>query len=252
MEYRRIIPCLDMQNGRVVKGVRFVGFRDAGDPAEAARFYQDAGADELVLLDILASHEGRATMLDVVAKTAEGLSIPFCVGGGISSLDQIEALIGAGADKVSLNSAALRTPDLITEAASRFGSQAVVVAIDVKKTADHWEVYLNGGRIPTGKDALEWALEAEKRGAGEILLTSMDADGVGQGYDLPITRQIADAVSIPVIASGGAGSLEDFRDAVIEGHADAMLAASLFHFRQLEIRQVKDYLQNLGIPVRRL
>ena len=250
MEYKRIIPCLDMQNGRVVKGVNFVGIKDVGDPAEAAKYYCEAGADELVLLDIDASHEGRATMLDVVARTADQASVPFCVGGGISSVDQIQEILLRGADKVSINSPAVRNPDFIDEAASRFSSARLVVAIDVKKEVDHWEVYIGGGRIATGKDAVEWAVEAERRGAGEILLTSMDTDGVRKGYDLAITRLVADAVKIPVIVSGGAGSLEDFRDAVIEGHADAMLAASLFHFRQLEIRQVKEYLHSLGIPVR--
>lgn len=248
---KRIIPCLDVQKGRVVKGIKFQELRDAGDPVEAAKFYNEAGADELMFLDIDASHEGRSTMLDVVARTAEQVFIPFSVGGGISSIDQIKDLLRLGADKVSINSSALRNPDFITDAAMHFGSQCIVVAIDVKKQAEsNWQVYLNGGRISTGRDALEWALEAEKRGAGEILLTSMDADGVGQGYDLAITRQIADAVNIPVIASGGAGSLKDFSDAATEGHADAMLAATLFHFRQLEIRQVKEYLQGLGIPVR--
>jgi len=250
VEYKRIIPCLDMQKGRVVKGVRFVDIQDVDDPAEAAKYYCEAGADELVLLDIDATHEGRATMLDVVSRTAAQVSIPFCIGGGISSIEEIEALLQAGADKVSLNSAALRDPDFLSEAALRFGSKTIVVAIDVKKEEDHWEVYSSGGRIPAGRDPVEWALEAEKRGAGEILLTSMDADGVKQGYDLAITRQIADAVKIPVTASGGAGSLKDFSDAVTEGHASAMLAASLFHFRELEIKQVKEYLHRMGIPVR--
>ena len=251
MGYRRIIPCLDMQKGRVVKGVRFVDFRDAGDPAEAAKFYCEAGADELVLLDIDASYEGRSTMLDVVARTAEQVTIPFCVGGGISSVDQINELLRLGADKVSVNSPAVRNPDFIGEAAMRFGSERLVAAIDVKKTEDgRWEVYINGGRVPAGKDAVEWALEVEKRGAGEILLTSLDTDGVREGYDLDITRLVADAVKIPVTASGGAGSLKDFGDAVTIGHADAMLAATLFHFRHLEIAQVKAYLRGLGIPVR--
>jgi cyclase len=248
---KRIIPCLDVQKGRVVKGIRFQEIRDAGDPVDAAKFYNDAGADELMFLDIDASHEGRATMLEVTARTAEQVFIPFSVGGGISSLEQIRDLLRLGADKVSINSSALRNPDLITDAALHFGSQCIVVAIDAKGWGNgRWQVYLNGGRVPTGKDALEWALEAESRGAGEILLTSMDTDGVGQGYDLAITRQIADAVSIPVIASGGAGSLPHFSEAVTEGHAAALLAATLFHFRQLEIRQVKEYLQGQGIPVR--
>lgn len=248
---KRIIPCLDIKDGRVVKGINFVNLRDAGDPVEAAQFYNQAGADELMLLDINASHEGRGTLLDVVRRTAEQVFIPFSVGGGISSLDEIKTILRLGADKVSINSPAVKRPEFITEAAGRFGDQCIVVAIDVKKKdAEHWEVYINGGRVATGKDAVEWAKEAEKRGAGEILLTSMDADGVGQGYDLEITRRISDAIKIPVIASGGAGKLEDFSDAVIKGGADAMLAATLFHFRQLEIAQVKAHLQEMGIPVR--
>ncbi|HCP14325.1 MAG TPA: imidazole glycerol phosphate synthase subunit HisF [Peptococcaceae bacterium] len=248
---KRIIPCLDIKNGRVVKGINFVSLRDAGDPVEAAQFYNQAGADELMLLDINASHEGRSTMLDVVSRTAEQVFIPFSVGGGISSMDEIKTLLRLGADKVSINTPAVRNPNFITEAALHFGSQCIVVAIDCKqKEPGHWEVYVNGGRVPTGKDALEWAIEAERLGAGEILLTSMDADGVGQGYDLAITRQISDALKIPVIASGGAGKLEDFSDAVIQGGADAMLAATLFHFRKLEISEVKKHLASLGIPVR--
>ncbi|MDR1194500.1 MAG: imidazole glycerol phosphate synthase subunit HisF [Peptococcaceae bacterium] len=248
---KRIIPCLDIKNGRVVKGVNFLGLRDAGDPVEAARAYNDAGADELMLLDINASHEGRATMLDVVSRTAEEVFIPFSVGGGISSLEQIKTLLRLGADKVSLNSAAVRRPGLIAEAARHFGSQCIVVAMDVKSRGEGaWEVYVNGGRIPTGKDALAWAIEAERLGAGEILLTSMDTDGVGGGYDLAITRQIADAVNIPIIASGGAGRLTDFSDAVTKGGADAMLAATLFHYRQLEIAAVKEHLRRQGIPAR--
>ncbi len=248
---KRIIPCLDIKNGRVVKGINFVSLRDAGDPVEAAQFYNQAGADELMLLDINASHEGRSTMLDVVSRTAEQVFIPFSVGGGISSMDEIKTLLRLGADKVSINTPAVRNPNFITEAALHFGSQCIVVAIDCKqKEPGHWEVYVNGGRVPTGKDALEWAIEAERLGAGEILLTSMDADGVGQGYDLAITRQISDALRIPVIASGGAGKLEDFSDAVIQGGADAMLAATLFHFRKLEISEVKKHLASLGIPVR--
>jgi cyclase len=248
---KRIIPCLDIKDGRVVKGINFVELRDAGDPVEAAQFYNQAGADELMLLDINASHEGRSTMLDVVSRTAEQVFIPFSVGGGISSIDEIKNLLRLGADKVSINTPAVRDPNFITEAALHFGSQCIVVAIDVKRKADqHWEVYINGGRVPTGKDALEWAIEVEKKGAGEILLTSMDSDGVGQGYDLEITRQISDVLKIPVIASGGAGKLEDFSDAVIKGGADAMLAATLFHYRQLEIMDVKQHLQQMGIPVR--
>ena len=252
MNYRRIIPCLDMKDGRVVKGVKFENIKDAGDPAEAAKLYSEAGADELVLLDINASHEGRSTMLDVVARTAEQAAVPFCVGGGISSIDQIRELFKAGADKVSINSPAVLRPSFIGEAAAQFGGERIVAAIDVKKIGEgRWEVYINGGRTPTGKDAVEWALEAERLGAGEILLTSMETDGARLGYDLEITRKIADAVKIPVTASGGAGCLKDFSDAVTEGHADAMLAASLFHFHVLEVMQVKDYLHGLGIPVKR-
>ena len=250
MDYKRIIPCLDMQKGRVVKGVNFVGIKDVGDPAEAAKYYCEAGADELVLLDIDASYEGRSTLLDVVARTAAQVTIPFCVGGGISSVDQIREILELGADKVSVNSPAVRDPEFIDEAAAAFGSGRLVVAIDVKKEEGWWQVYIGGGRESTGRDAVEWAREAERRGAGEILLTSMDTDGVRQGYDLAVTRLVADAVGIPVTASGGAGSLKDFSDAVTEGHADAMLAASLFHFRELEVRQVKEYLHGLGIPVR--
>ena len=250
MDYKRIIPCLDMQKGRVVKGVNFVGIKDVGDPAEIAGFYCAAGADELVLLDIDATHEGRATLLDVVERTAAEVTIPFCVGGGISTIAQIEDLLAVGADKVSLNSAAVLHPDLVEEAAARFGSDAIVAAIDVKKEDSQWRVYISGGRKATDKEAVAWAVEMERRGAGEILLTSMDADGVQEGYDLAITRLVADAVHIPVVASGGAGRLQDFSDAVTQGHADAMLAASLFHYRTLEIQQVKAYLQGLGIPVR--
>jgi cyclase len=240
-----------MRDGRVVKGIKFVDIKDAGDPAEAARFYSEAGADELVLLDINASHEGRATTLDVVARTAEQASVPFCVGGGISSVDQIGELFRVGADKVSVNTPAVQRPEFIAEAAARFGSGRIVAAIDVKKTGDgRWEVYINGGRTPTARDAVEWALETERMGAGEILLTSMETDGARLGYDLEITRKIADAVKIPVVASGGAGCLKDFSDAVTAGHADAMLAASLFHFRVLEVGQVKEYLRGMGIPVR--
>ena len=247
--FKRIIPCLDMQAGRVVKGVRFQEMRDAGDPAEIAANYCLAGADELVLLDIDATHEGRATMLDVVARTAKVVTIPFAVGGGISSLSQIEGLLAAGADKISINSAAVKTPELIDEAARHFGAARLVVAIDVKKM-ETWEVFTGGGRVATGKDAVAWSKEVAARGAGEILLTSMDADGVGAGYDLAITRLVADAVDIPVIASGGAGSLKCFSDACLLGGADAMLAATLFHFRHLEIRQVKEHLRSLGIPVK--
>ena len=249
---RRIIPCLDIRDGRVVKGINFVDIRDAGDPVEAAVRYNEAGADELVLLDINASHEGRGTMLDVVSRVAEQVFIPFTVGGGISDLDQIRQLLRLGADKVSVNSAAVRHPELIEEAALRFGSQCVVLAMDVKaRPGGGWEVYLNGGRVPTGLDALDWAVEGVRRGAGEILLTSMDTDGVGEGFALDVTRQVADAVGVPVIASGGAGKPEHFRDVLTLGHADAALAATLFHFGILKIGDLKDYLARNDIPVRR-
>ena len=250
---KRIIPCLDIRDGRVVKGVHFVDIRDAGDPVEAAVRYNEAGADELVLLDINASHEGRATMQDVVSRVAEQVFIPFTVGGGISDIGQIRALLRLGADKVSVNSAAVRNPNLITDAAMRFGSQCVVLAMDVKaRPGGGWEVYLNGGRVPTGIDALAWAEEGVRRGAGEILLTSMDTDGVCGGFALDVTREVADRVDVPVIASGGAGTLEHFRDVLTVGHADAALAATLFHFGEMEIGALKDYLAGEGIPVRRV
>lgn len=249
---RRIIPCLDIRDGRVVKGVNFVDIRDAGDPVEAAVRYNEAGADELVLLDINASHEKRGTMLDVVSRVAEQVFIPFTVGGGISDLDQIRQILRLGADKVSVNSSAVRNPNLITEAALRFGSQCVVLAMDVKaRPTGGWEVYLNGGRVPTGIDAIEWAVDGVKRGAGEILLTSMDTDGVGDGFALDVTRAVADCVGVPVIASGGAGKLEHFRDVLTDGHADAALAATLFHFGIMKISDLKNYLAGEGIPVRR-
>ena len=250
---KRIIPCLDIRDGRVVKGVNFVGIRDAGDPVEAAVRYNQAGADELVLLDINASHEGRGAMLDVVSRVAEQVFIPFTVGGGISEIDQIRHILRLGADKVSINSPAVRNPDFITEAAMRFGSQCVVLAMDVKARADGsgWDVYVNGGRVNTGIDALEWAVDGVRRGAGEILLTSMDADGAGNGYALDVTRRIADLVPVPVIASGGAGEMAHFRDALTLGGADAALAATLFHFQQLTIRELKEYLAQEGVPVRR-
>ncbi len=248
---KRIIPCLDIADGRVVKGVHFVELRDAGDPVEAAKRYNAAGADELVLLDIHATHEGRKTLLDVVSRVAEQVFIPFTVGGGIDEVSQIRDILKLGADKVSLNSAALRRPELIREAADQFGSQCVVVAIDVKaRPGGGWDVYSHGGRTNTGKDAVAWAVEAAKRGAGEILLTSMDGDGAQRGYDIGITRAIADAVPIPVIASGGAGTKEHFYDAIVDGHADAVLAASLFHFGTLDILDLKRYLASRGIPVR--
>ena len=249
---KRIIPCLDVNNGRVVKGVNFVDLRDAGDPVEVAKVYDKEGADELVFLDITASSDARNTVVDMVEQVAENVFIPFTVGGGIRTVEDFRTLLKAGADKISINSSALNTPDLISDAAYKFGSQCVVVAIDAKKRADGsgWNVYKNGGRIDTGRDAVEWAMEAERRGAGEILLTSMDGDGTKAGYDLNVTRQIADAVSIPVIASGGAGELSHFYDAFSEGHADAALAASLFHYKELTIREVKEYLRDKGIPVR--
>ena len=248
---KRIIPCLDIRDGRVVKGINFVSIRDAGDPVEAAVEYNRAGADELVLLDINASHEGRGTMLDVTSRVAEQVFIPFTVGGGITSLEQIRDLLRLGADKVSVNSPAVRNPDFIEEAAMRFGSQCIVLAMDVKKRENGgWDVYVNGGRVNTGKDAVLWAREGVRRGAGEILLTSMDTDGVGNGYDLDVTSAIADAVSVPVIASGGAGQMSHFKDALTTGRADAALAATLFHFGILEIRKLKEYLQTEGVPVR--
>jgi cyclase len=248
---RRIIPCLDIQAGRVVKGVRFVDLRDAGDPVAHARFYEEEGADELVFLDITASVEDRGILLEVVRRVAEVLSIPFTVGGGVRDVEDFRALLRAGADKVSINTAAVQHPERITEAARRFGSQCVVVAIDAKRIGpDRWEVYIHGGRTPTGLDAVSWAREAERRGAGEILLTSIDADGTREGYDLALTRAVAEAVGIPVIASGGAGAPEHFYRVFTEGKADAALAASLFHFRELRIADLKRYLAERGIPVR--
>ncbi len=249
---KRIIPCLDVHNGRVVKGVNFVNLRDAGDPVEVAKVYDREGADELVFLDITASSDARATVVDMVRRVADQVFIPFTVGGGIRTVDDFRMLLREGADKISINSSALNNPQLISDAADKFGSQCVVVAIDARRRAEGngWTVYKNGGRIDVGIDAVEWAVRAEKLGAGEILLTSMDCDGTKAGYDLELTRAIADSVSIPVIASGGAGTMEHFRDAFTEGHADAALAASLFHYRELEIRTLKTYLQQEGIPVR--
>ena len=248
---KRIIPCLDIRDGRVVKGINFVDIRDAGDPVEAAVRYNESGADELVLLDITASHEGRSTMLDVVSRVAEQVFIPFTVGGGIRDIEQIRQLLLLGADKVSINSPAVKNPDFITEAALRFGSQCIVVAMDVKKrTGGGWDVYVNGGRVNTGLDALEWAQEVVRRGAGEILLTSMDTDGVGDGFALDVTRTIADLVPVPVIASGGAGTMAHFRDALTIGGADAALAATLFHFGIMKISDLKAYLAGQGVPVR--
>lgn len=252
---KRIIPCLDVHNGRVVKGVNFVSLRDAGDPVEIARAYDKAGADELVFLDITASSDDRAIVLDMVRRVAAEVFIPFTVGGGIRTAEDFRAILKEGADKISVNSAAVKNPALMSEAAEKFGSQCVVLAMDVKKNTENtksgYDVFIHGGRLNTGLDAVEWALDAQKRGAGEILLTSMDCDGTKAGYDLAITRAIVDAVDIPVIASGGAGKLEHFYDALSAGGADAALAASLFHYKELEIRQVKQYLQERGIPVRR-
>lgn len=252
MYAKRIIPCLDLKNGRVVKGTNFVGLRDAGDPVEAAVEYDRQGADELVLLDITASSDARNIMTDIVSRVAESIFIPFTVGGGIRTVEDFTAILRAGADKVSMNSAALKDPSIISNAAKKFGSQCVVVAMGAKRSeGGGWTLYLNGGRIDTGKNVLEWAREAEQLGAGEILLTSMDCDGVKNGYDLELTRAVSEAVSIPVIASGGAGSMEHFYDAFTEGKADAVLAASLFHFKEITIPELKEYLAGRGIPVRR-
>jgi cyclase len=247
---KRIIPCLDVYNGRVVKGINFMNLRDAGDPVELASFYDQEGADELVFLDISASHEGRKTMVEVVRRTAEQVFIPFAVGGGISTVDDIRSLLMAGADKVSVNSAAVKDPSIITEGARQFGSQCMVVAIDARKNGSSYQVYINGGRIATGKDALEWAQEAEHRGAGEILLTSMDKDGTKDGYDLELTAMISDQVKIPVIASGGAGNLDHLYQAVTIGRADAVLCASIFHYREYTIKEAKQYLREKGVSVR--
>lgn len=250
---KRIIPCLDVKNGRVVKGVNFVDLRDAGDPVEIAKAYDEAGADELVFLDITASSDERDTVVDMVRKVAENVFIPFTVGGGIRTVEDFKALLREGADKISVNSAAINRPELIREAAEKFGSQCVVVAIDAKRRTDGsgWNIYKNGGRVDVGIDAVEWAKQVESLGAGEILLTSMDCDGTKAGYDLELTRTIAEHVSIPVIASGGAGTMEHFYDALSEkGKADAALAASLFHYKELEIKEVKEYLKERGISVR--
>lgn len=248
---KRIIPCLDVHGGRVVKGVNFVNLQDAGDPVEIARAYDQAGADEVVFLDITASSDNRATVVDMVRRVAANVFIPFTVGGGIRTVDDFKMLLREGADKISINTSAINRPELISEAALKFGSQCVVVAVDAKeRPGGGWNVYKNGGRIDTGLDAVEWAVRAEKLGAGEILLTSMDGDGTKAGYDLVLTRAIAQAVSIPVIASGGAGTLEHFYEAFTEGKADAALAASLFHYKELEIREVKEYLRGKGVAVR--
>lgn len=249
---KRIIPCLDVHNGRVVKGVNFINLRDAGDPVEIAAAYDKAGADELVFLDITASSDSRNTAVDMVRRVAEHVFIPFTVGGGIRTVDDFKILLREGADKISINSSAINTPHLITEAADKFGSQCVVVAIDARKRSDGsgWNIYKNGGRIDTGLDAVEWARTVDRLGAGEILLTSMDCDGTKAGYDISLTSAIADQVSIPVIASGGAGAKEHFYDALTAGKADAVLAASLFHYKELEIMQLKQYLADQGVSVR--
>jgi len=247
---KRIIPCLDVHAGRVVKGINFVNLRDAGDPVEQAIVYDREGADELVFLDITATHEDRATLLDVVRRVADAIFIPFCVGGGLRTVEDMREALLAGADKIAINSAAVRSPDVISAGAERFGVQCIVVAIDARWNGSYYEVYVSGGRTPTGLNAVEWAQEVERRGAGEILLTSMDRDGTRDGYDIRLTRAISDAVSIPVIASGGAGELSHFYEALTDGGADAALAASLFHYRELSVGQVKRYLHERGLPVR--
>ncbi len=251
---KRIIPCLDIDNGRVVKGVNFVNLRDAGDPVDQARLYNDAGADELVFLDITATHQGRETVIDVVRRVADQVFMPLTVGGGIRSVEDMRGMLLAGADKVSLNSAAVKTPSLLAEGAERFGAQCIVLAIDARRTVpgeSHWEVYIHGGRIPTGLDAVEWAIRGVRLGAGEILLTSMDADGTLDGYDLELTQAVVEAVPVPVIASGGAGKMEHFAQVLSTANADAALAASLFHDGKLTIPELKDYLAGQGIPIRK-
>lgn len=251
MVTKRIIPCLDVNGGRVVKGVNFVNLRDAGDPVEIAKAYDQAGADELVFLDITASSDRRGTVVDMVRSVAQQVFIPFTVGGGIRTVDDFRTLLREGADKISINSSAIDNPQLISDAARKFGSQCVVVAIDAKRRPDGgWNIYKNGGRLDMGKDAVAWAVEAERRGAGEILLTSMDCDGTKAGYDIALTKAVSSAVGIPVIASGGAGTPEHFYEALTAGGADAALAASLFHYKELEIREVKNYLQDRGVSVR--
>lgn len=252
MHTKRVIPCLDIKDGRVVKGVKFENLKDAGDPADVAAAYDKAGADEVVFLDITASADNRATQLEWVRQVAGRLFIPFTVGGGIRTVDDFKEILREGADKISINSAAIMNPQLISDAADKFGSQCVVVAIDAKRRADGsgWNIYKNGGRVDMGMDAIEWAAKAERLGAGEILLTSMDCDGTKEGYDLELTKAVAETVSIPVIASGGAGKLEHFYEALTEAKAEAVLAASLFHYKELEIRQVKEYLREKGVSVR--
>jgi imidazole glycerol-phosphate synthase subunit HisF len=247
---KRIIPCLDVKDGRVVKGIKFVDLKDAGDPAEIAGAYDKEGADEIVFLDIAASHEERPIFIDVVKRTAKDVFMPLTVGGGIGSLETIESLLKAGADKVSINTMALKDPYFIRQASKRFGTQCIVVAIDAKRTGSSWDVYTHGGRKPAGKDAIAWAKESADLGAGEILLTSMDCDGTKNGYDIQLTRAVSEAVSIPVIASGGAGTLEHLYEALTDGKADAVLAASIFHFKEYTIRQAKEFLRDKGVEVR--
>lgn len=247
---KRIIPCLDIKEGRVVKGVKFLGLRDAGDPVEVAKAYDLQEADELVFLDITASFEARKTLIDLVEKIAQNIYMPFTVGGGIRDINDIRDLLNAGADKVSINTAAVKCPELISDAAKKFGSQCIVVAIDAKLQTDKWRVYINGGRTPVNLDAVEWAQECAKLGAGEILLTSMDFDGTKDGYDIALTKAVSDSVTIPVIASGGAGKLEDFYNCIDQAHAQACLAASIFHYQEFTVRQVKVYLKEKGIAVR--
>lgn len=251
MHTKRIIPCLDVDNGRVVKGTKFLDLKDAGDPVEISKFYDKSGADELVFLDITASSDSREIKANLVRSVAECVFIPFTVGGGIRTVDDFKMILREGADKVAVNSAAIMNPNLISEAAYKFGSQCVVVAIDAKKTGNSWNVYKNGGRVDMGIDAIEWAQKAAELGAGEILLTSMDCDGTKSGYDIELTRKISSSVSIPVIASGGAGKMEHFYDALTEGGADAALAASLFHFKEMDIKDLKNYLDSKGVSVRR-
>ncbi len=247
---KRIIPCLDVKSGRVVKGTNFVGLRDAGDPVELAKKYDDERADELVFLDITASHEGRGTMVEVAKNCASQVFIPFTVGGGIRTVEDMRVMLSAGADKISVNSAAVKNPEIISEGANKFGSQCIVLAVDAKRKDIGWEIYINGGRTPTGLDCIEWIRKAVELGAGEILLTSMDADGTKAGFDIELTRAVSESVNVPVIASGGAGELEHFYNVLTAGKADAVLAASVFHYGKYTIRQVKEYLKNRGVEVR--
>jgi imidazole glycerol-phosphate synthase subunit HisF len=249
-DLKRVIPCLDVESGRVVKGTNFIDIRDAGDPVELAARYDEGGADELVFLDITASHEGRDTIVDLARRTADNVFIPFTIGGGIRSVEDAQAVLDAGADKVAVNSAALNRPGLITEMAQVFGSQCVVIAIDAKRVGERYEVFLNGGRRPTGRDAIEWAIEATRRGAGEVLLTSMDRDGTNIGYELELTAAVADAIAVPVIASGGAGELRHLVEAIVDGRADAVLCASIFHYGAHTVEEAKQFMAGNGIPVR--